>query len=312
MRKCLIIVLALSMITGFAMAQDAEDEGIGLTVGLEFGIENANEGKGKDEDDADRNPYLLPNIMYENSFLDGALDLSAYLDYKFGFSKQPTTLDGDDKIQQTLYFDFFVGYNLGLTDSSTLSFLVENELEFYFAPKYFDDDTLKFYNDISDNIWGVVRPGILFNQNVENAGDFYGQVDVPIMYLWGDPTDDTAVGLDITAGWGSTFGLGFKAKVHLLVAPSGYDEIGFTGIDLTASFTKDAISAGVELRIPKEMNTASSYIDGSSLKSSVAIIPSFSYSFDFGLGIYANCAIGNIGGSGDVKVTPAIGVTYSF
>jgi len=294
MRKFLTLVIALSLIAGFAMA---EDEGIGLTPVLEFGIWNMN--KPNDADDVE--PYIMPGISYDNSFLDGALDLYTELDYYFGLNKP----NGADKIYQELYFDLYLGYNLKLGENSTLTFCLENENDVVITPV---DDGLS----VSDQHFGQIRPGIMFNQNVTDVGDLYAKVDIPIRYTqyWGDT--NYPVGLDVTLGWGSTFGLGFKAKLYtLLVSDDDYDT-GFTGVDLTPSFETGPIYVAVNMRIAKENDWKSSLFDGSSLKSGFAIIPQFQYSFDSGLSVYANCAIGSITGPGDVRISPALGVTYSF
>ena len=295
MKKFLVFVLALSLIAGFAMA---EDEGLGLTTILEFGIWDVNKPNVPNDDKTDLEPsdpapYIMPGIAYGTSFLDGALDLYTELDYYIGLNKP----NDEDKISQELYHDLFLGYNLSLTDSSTLSFLLENELDLIFAPE-------KEY-------YGIFRPGVCFNQNIESAGDFFAQIDLPIGYFddWGEST--TPVGLDFAVGWGSNFGLGLKAKMFFLLAPSDYDT-GYTGIDLTASFEKGPVFGQVQVRIAKDKDGTSSFMDGSSLKAGVAIIPSIQYSFDMGLSIYANCAVGSIGSTGDVRVSPAIGATFSF
>ena len=287
MKKFLVVFLAIFLTAGFVMAQD---EGIGLTAGVEFGIEGVN----KPNDAEDMYPYLMPMVWYGNSF--GAFDLYAELDYTLGFTKD----DGD--LPQDLWFDLALGYNLGLGSSPTLSFLLENELDITFAPLY--------GGDMGDFFWGILRPGICFNQNVESAGDFYAQVDLPIGYGKGFG-DDTVIGLDIALGWGSNFGLGFKAKAHMLLAPSEA-ETGYTGIDLKASYENGPFYGEIEFRIAKDEYGTSSALDGSGKKAGFAIIPKFQYTIIQNLNIYAFCAFGNIGGDGDVKITPALGITYSF
>ena len=291
MKKYLFLLVALTLAVGLVMAED-EDEGIGLTVGIESGIWDVNKPDGNE----DVYPYLMPMVYYDKSFLDGALDVYAELDYTLGFPK----INGN--LYQDLYFDLFLGYNHNFGEASTLSFLLENENVFILSDEYESDG--------SERIWGVIRPGLKFNQNVK-AGDFYVKLDVPIAYAnyGGDP----AVGLDYTAGWGSAFGLGLEAKIHTLFAPSD-EETGYTGLDLIVSYENGPIYAEVEVRIARETdgNSCSSFFDGSSYKAGVAIIPEFQYNFDFGLGVYVNCAFGSIGGNGDVKISPALGVTYSF
>jgi len=75
MKKFFALLCVLVLLAGFVAADD-----IGISVGLELGIGNIN--KANDEEMA---PYLMPNISYGNSFLDGALDFSTELDYYFDF-----------------------------------------------------------------------------------------------------------------------------------------------------------------------------------------------------------------------------------
>ena len=283
MKKIIILLVALTMVAGFTFAED-----IGLTAGLEFGLNAVNKPNGTD----DMYPYLMPYVYYENSFLDGALDLYTELDYTFGFTK-----DADDNFPMDLWWDLALGYNLSLGSASNLTFLAENELGIEFVEK------------MGDTLWGIFRPGVKFSQGIDNVGDLYGQIDVPIGY--GD--DDILLGLDITAGWASTFGLGLKAKAHMLFMPD-YLDTGFTGIDIKATYSSGPLYGEVEFRIAKEINSyfPSSYFDGSYFKGGFAIIPKFQYTIIPNLNAYIKCAFGGIGSDGDIVISPALGVTYSF
>jgi len=297
MKRFLFIVLVLSMIAGFVMA---EDTSIGLSPYLEFGVWNAN----KPNDAKDTEPYIMPGISYDKSF--GALDLYTELDYYLGLNEP----NGANNYYQELYFDLYLGYNLNLSEKSTLTFCLENENDVQFTPI---DDGLS----VADQHFGQIRPGVKFNQKVTDVGNFYAKVDLPIRYTqyWG--ATNYPVGLDFTAGMASNSGLGFKAKVYTLLVNDKYgDDVGyykgFTGIDLTPSFEKGPLYAELNVRIAKQDDWESSLFDGSSHKSGVAIIPKFQYSFDMGLSAYVYCSFGNITGPGDVKISPAVGVSYSF
>jgi len=298
MKKILILVLALSLIAGFVMA---EDTSIGLTPYLEFGIWSAN----KPNNDKDTQPYLMPGISYDKSF--GNLDLYAELDYYLGLNKP----NGASDLYQELYFDFSLAYNLKLSDASTLTFCLENDNDVNFTPL---DDGLS----VADQHYGQIRPGVRFNQDITDAGNLYAQVDIPIRYTpyWGDPNHP--VGLDITLGMGTAFGVGLKTKIYTLLAYDktrvDYDtyDTGYTGIDITPTFEKGPFYMEVNFRIAKESYYTSSLFDGSSHKSGSAIIPRFQYNFDNGLSAYVDCAFGDITGPGDVRVSPALGVSYSF
>lgn len=299
MKKFPVFFLVLALSAGFAVAED-----IGLTAGLEFGITDVN----KPNEAEDMYPYLEGSVEYENSFLDETLDIYASLTYDIGFT-QEINADGEEVNPNGLSLDFKIGYNMGLGAASTLSFMLGNENYIEFAPS------------TEDRVLGIIKPGVKFNQNMEDNGDFYAQVDVPVVYLYyGQEKEHTFAGLDITLGWTSAFGLGLEAAGHILFSPSddmggGETLNGFTGISFIASYENGPVYAEIATAIPiKNLDTGSphSYFD-TSAGSGVAITPMFSYTFDFGLTVYVNCTFDGIGvKDNDMGITPAIGITYSF
>jgi len=274
MKKFFVFLLILAMLASFAAADD--DEGIGLSAGLEFGIGNINKAN-----DGDMNPYLMPMLIYENSFLDETLDVYAEIDFTLGFTKEPND-DGDDVNPQSMYIDLMVGYNLGLGSASTLSFILENEFdEIIIAPIY--------------ALTGIFTPAVKFNYKLD-FGDVFAQIGVPITYY--DKTD-TAIGLDFTLGWSSTFGLGIEAKILTLLSPG--DDAGNNGFETIISYKTEPIYIEVETIIPKEISSEG-----------VTITPEFDYSFR-NFTFYVKCEFAGIGvDGGGVSITPALGVKYSF
>jgi hypothetical protein len=217
MQKLLVLSLILFLAVSYVLFAD-EDEGIGLSAGLEFGIGNI--GKAND---GERTPYLMPMLIYENSFFDDSLELYAELDYIFGFTKE-TNDDGDDVFPQSLYFDIMAGYNLGLGSASTLSFILENEFdEIIISPRFRENNALN----------GIFTPAVKFTQGFD-FGDLFAQIGVPITYVQYDKDADTEVGLDLTLGWNSTFGLGIELKVLTLITPS--DISGFNGLEALIAY----------------------------------------------------------------------------
>jgi len=301
-KKYLVFFLVLALSAGFTTAED-----IGLTAGLEFGIEDIN----KPNETEDVFPYLEVSIEYEKSFLDEALDIYAGLAYDVGFTKEIND-DLEEVNPNGLSFDIIIGYNLGLGDSSILSFILENENYIEFAPA------------TEDRIFGVIKPGVKFNQNMEDKGDIYIQADVPFAYLYyGWEKDATITGLDITLGWASAFGLGLEAGGHILFSPS--DEMedeetinGFTGINFTAFYENGHIYAEVAATIPlKNLDVGGSYnyfdSDETFGGTGISITPMFQYTFNFGLSAYLSVTFDGIGiKDNDIGFTPAIGFTYSF
>jgi len=281
MKKFFVLLFVLALTAGFAAAED--DEGIGLSAGLEFGVGNVSKA-----DDGDMNPYLMPMLIYENSFLDETLDVYAELDYTFGFAKEPND-DGDEVNPQSLYFDFSLAYNLGLGGASTLSFILENEFdEITISPQYRETNALT----------GIFTPAVKFNQELD-IGDLFAQIGAPITYIQYDKDADTETGLDFTLGWNSAFGLGIEAKVCTLIVPG--DDAGYQGIEAIISYETETIYIEVETIIPRETGG-----DG------VTVTPEFDYFFN-NFTFYVKCECAGIGvDGGSISITPALGVKYRF
>ena len=269
MKKILILFAALFLIAGIVMAED-----IGLTAGLEFGAYNVTGAN-----DWDMSPYLMPMIIYENSFLDDALDVYTELDYTFGFNKV-----GDD-FPMDLYWDLALGYNIFFGSDSTLSILAENELDFFLAPT--DSD--------ANNMDGVFTPGLSFNQGLD-FGSINFTALLPINYLQDEKDADIGIGLNFTLGWKSNFGLGIKLRERNFVAP----EFEYRDIRLTVSYATDPIYAELAATFPKEIDI-----------SGITIRPAFEYYFN-AFTFYINCSFEGIGTDGDIEISPALGAKFSF
>jgi hypothetical protein len=272
------LALAAVLIVPVVGAQDEEAEGIGLEVGVEFGL----------GDVADKAVFsMAPQVTYENSFLGGALDVFAEGIYAFAF---------EDPVGQGASLEEELGYNLSL-GPSTLSFIVNNINEFITAPKV-DRDAANSAN-------GLLTPSLKFTQAL-GFGDLYGQVGLPVEYAFFEKDDegknlDTGLGTDLTAGWVSTFGFGAELTAHLAFKP----ESGYAGLDLILSYETGNIYAEVEIDTGKDFKD-------------IVIIPEFDYSFKaFTLWVKAelgniNASEDDYGFKPDVSFAPAIGVKYSF
>jgi hypothetical protein len=273
MKRFLVIFLVLVLGAGFAAAQD-----VGLTVGLEFGLGNVGGAYGED-----MAPYIMPMVIYENAFLDDALDLYAELDYTLGFSKAYNK-DGDEVLPQSLYIDLSAGYNLSLGDTSTLSFILENEF-----------DTIEL--SPSDSITGIFTPAIKFNQGFD-FGDIYAQVGLPITYFPNIKDAEAGLGLDFTLGWGSSFGLGIEIILSMLLAPE--DDAGYGGLEATISYGADSLYCELNAVFPSDSAEG------------LTITPDFEYSFG-SLTAYLYIEFAGIGSDGgEVVISPALGIKYSF
>lgn len=280
MKRYILLFFVMCMAAGFAVA---DDEGIGLTVGLEFGIGNINKAN-----DGEISPYLMPMLIYENTFLDETLDVYAELDYTLGFTKEPND-DGKDVNPQSIYLDLMVDYNLSLGSASTLTFILENEFdEIIISPKFKDINALT----------GIFTPAVKFNHELDFGG-LSAKIGIPITYVQYDKDADTALGLDITLGWNSNFGLGIETIFYTSLVP--VDDSGYTGVEAIVSYETEPVYFEIDVFIPKEISD-----EGAS------ITPEFDYSFQ-NFTFYINCEFAGIGiNGGKVIVSPALGVKYSF
>jgi len=268
MKKFLILFFAMVVTAGFAVAE----EDIGLSVTLEFGIVDVNNSDAMC-------PYVYAGLGYDNSFFDEALDVSAGLGYEIDFVGNPYPM--------ILYLDFMLGYNLGLGESSTLSFILADENEMVF------DNGIDFS--------GTLIPGIRYGLGFNRGGSIYFQGNVPVAY------SDIMVGLDFIAGWSSSFGLGLEASMHMLFHP--YTE--FTGIKFLASYSISIVSIELGLTAPMKRNNPYSVFDDIN-GGGISILPGISVSVLNWLDLYANCAFTRIGGDGGMGINFAIGAVFSF
>ncbi|MCL1992179.1 MAG: hypothetical protein FWG66_04450 [Spirochaetes bacterium] len=227
MKRILVFFLALSMAAGFSMA---DEEGTGLSAGVEFGIEDINDGV---------EPYLYFDISFERSFLDDAVDIFAELGYTLGFSSV-TTSGGRDVLPQTMYFGIGAGFNLDVGEASVLSFIVEHEFEDILINPRFSG---------INNFAAVVTPSIRFGHEVD-FGEVFAQVGFPVTYIDHDRDADVEAGVVITLGWESDFDLEVEIETHIpfdlgdegvAVTP----EVGYSFGDFSFHFSIEFAGLGV-------------------------------------------------------------------
>jgi len=314
MKKLLALFIALAMAAGLPAADNDGPDTIGLTTHLEMGIGAINKPNGNEE-----TPFTLDlGLAYEHSFFDGALDISAMAVYGLMFSKMPG-IDGKEQLPQQLRLVVTAGYNHSLGDASVLSVIVENENYVMLAPNMGDDIAS-----------GVVRPGIKFATGLENVGNLFAQVTAPVAYLdFGNEKDNTWAGLDLNAGWMSTFGLGLTASCYCMflpqeveqpklvyIAPIGQTINGFTGVAVNALYMLGPFLAQARVAIPvKGMDTGArySYFEELTTPGGMAVNLQFGWFFMPGLQAYAGVTFNGIGITGqDMIISPMIGVDYSF
>jgi hypothetical protein len=248
-------------------------QGLGLDVGVEFTLDDQiNELT----DEHDRGYVLTPTVEYTNSF--GDLDLYIDFEYPIGFGYD------DEEIHQTPYLEEEVGYNLYFGAASTLSLIVNNQNNFYLSP------------DVGDNankIDGIVEPSVKFTQGF-NFGDLYAQLGFPIDYLTEIKDGDMGLHSYLLLGFGHPSGFGAELTFNYDLSP----DAEYAGTELLVTYEKDAIYAEVDVETNKDFDA-------------FKITPEFDYSFN-AFTFWANVEFDNVGGEGDIIISPTIGVKYSL
>jgi len=223
------LFLALT-VANFAMAHGSHggggDEG-GLSVGVGYGAHiHAEEGEEPIHN-------LELSLSYSESFFDDKLDFDIGVSYlpaltKGAFVELEEDLDDyddfadlhKDEYQHVICLNAGLTYNIILDYFTTLSFSLENDTDFYLAPK----------EDGANNVEGVLTPGIKLNWGL-NFGDLYVQCGFPLQYV-SYRQEEFGVGSDVSIGWESKFGLGINFTAHFLFSP----ESGFDGVDAVISY----------------------------------------------------------------------------
>lgn len=275
---CAVLVLAC----GFLAAQE-EDEGIGLSAGLEFGIGDAGNDDG-------RTVYLTPNLVYENSFDD--LDVYVEGDYTITFDGEDAS--GEKATVQTFYLEEELDYNLHFGSASTLTLILNNALDFFLTPAPEVAD-----QEIINRADGALKPALKFTQGFD-FGDLYGQLGFPIGYEKLDKSENSTFDVQLVAGYAAGFGLGIEVTCNFGVKPeSAYGET-----ELLLSYENGSIYGEVDIVADGEFKVWT-------------ITPEFDYSLG-SFTFYVGAELGNLGATDeadeklDVSFSPFLGVSYSF
>lgn len=261
MKKILFVLFVLLLACGFAAAQ--EEEGLGLSAGVELSF----------GDVADEAVFgITPLLTYEHSFIDGALDVSAEIDYTVTF---------EDQTPQEVYAEENIGYNLSLNDASTLTFGLHNENNFSTAPDFGDGEG-----------GSILEPSVSYSLalNGGDSGELAFTLGFPIGYL-----PDLTSGAYVAAGYVFPFGFGFEATANLDFSP----DAGYSETNLVISYAyEELFSAEVEVDADSEFKvyTVTPYLEG----------------YFGSLTVWAGVVFDNIGGEMSVSVSPYIGVSYAF
>jgi opacity protein-like surface antigen len=217
-KKILVLCLALAMLGGFAWAQ--EDEGIGLELGFEGGL-----------DHTDSAGSFKPFVAFGRSF--GPVDFGINLEY---------TIGADAGAPQSLFFEEDIGYNLELNDSSSLIFNLHNE-----------NDFMLFGDFDEENGDSILEPSVAYALGI-SAGDLAFTLGVPITYIYeGGGGDTPGLGINLTVGHTFTngFGVALTGNIDIL------QDAAYADTDLVLSYVNDHFY--VELEIDAEDDTFKSW-----------------------------------------------------
>jgi len=216
--KRILTIFVLFMALSF---NAAGDDGIGLSVGMEFGLGDIGRADG-----AILPCLTVPVVIYDTSFVNDTIDLYAELSYSLGF------VEKTDDLFHSLYFDFLFGYNFMFGTGSTISVSLENELDsIELAPEF--------------SLTGIFTPAVKYNQRLD-FGDLYAQIGVPLTY---HDAGGIVLGIDSTIGWNTPFGLGLEAVVYSEVYPNAR----YLGVGALVSFSPGPVYFELDLYIPNDV-----------------------------------------------------------
>ena len=262
----MLFFTALVLITGLAVA-----DGVGLSAGLELAMPDVN--------NAEEFPLEITAIIeYDNSFDD--LDIWAEL-------RTPMGIAGDakagDETSIGIELEFDAGYNLALSDVSTLSLGLWGQMNIPVSPSG-GDLTLP------------LMPWISFNQEMD-FGDIYVTLGVPLGFINTD-FDELEMGLDLTLGWAGNFGLGIELTTHFMFAPADYVDT-YDGLTLLLSYETGPVYAELEMALPNDFDFG------------IGIDLLVEYDFDPWT-FYFSVGFDGVGSDYDIGISPALGVKFSF
>lgn len=288
MKKLFCLILVTMAIAGFSAAQ--EKKPIGITADL-----RAEMGNLKAEKSAENGLTLVPSAAYAGVFLGGALNLNASLkdsiDFKTGLYQE--------KVYQIITMGEGAGYNLFFPGGSILSFLLANTNVFYTPSRNNVIAPIGF-----NNVTGTVKPGIKFGQRL-NFGIVYAQADLAAAYMTDLETSDSELGLNLSLGWLSPFGLTVEAVQYNgfkddSISGDNYRGTGYNGLDVTINYLRGYLQAMLQVETEKDFKD-------------IVITPALGY-VNWGFTFYGGCQIGNINSRGNfpMSLTAFVGMKYSF
>ncbi|MCL2374094.1 MAG: hypothetical protein FWC65_02485 [Treponema sp.] len=309
MKKILVLLAALSLVGGAAFAQQDD---LGLTAGLEFGIVTLNH----DDIDAMDTAWIRPMLIWENDDLVEGLDLYAEIGLPLWFN------DAADETWINMDLTLRGTYNLGITPEGTLSFTLESFTHFDFS----GDDAV--------GLDGFVAPrGIMFRHILSGGEDvntalgfgvrythalegmsFFGQVALPFnLFGNGDYAADAFdfANLDFTVGMNMDldFGLlGFELELQntlMYAGESADDFVQWLVLTPSVALADIPLYAEVAVTIPLFENGMDLY--------GLTITPEVRFMAMDNLQVYFNLPVRHVGADvPDVLIGMGLGVLFRF
>jgi hypothetical protein len=177
---------------------------LGFSAGLETGIGLLNpplEGDVLAQDTG----WIRPSIAWENNRVGGGLELSAAMGIPFWVTR---------KAWAGMDIDLSAGYELDLSFTNSLAFILENETFIPFA----DDKAAPLnvaldYADVESRASNWLIPGLRFTQELKGIGNFYAQLDFPL-YLAGAEDPLSLIGLDFRLTLFTDAGFGIEVFIQ--------------------------------------------------------------------------------------------------
>ena len=292
MNKIFLLLVAMTMIFGVAFALD------GLSLGAGF------RHKDFDADPAGTAMEMRFDALYEGVFMDEALELDATV----GFN-----MVNFDDMENDIDIELELRYNMGISDVSKLTFILNSLTDIPFA------------DDAEYVSW--LKPGVKLGQTF-GFGDMFFQLDFPIFLMDGyDPGFDSFdfVNMDLTIslfkerkfrGPVSGYGAGYGGEIKLSNELSNpYDNIDPNfpeALTITPFYSSDLWYAEVEVGMPL-------YEDGMDIEG-MSITPKFEMDIApvEGLSFWLDVPITNLGAkdfagdSADPIFGVGVGLNFKF
>jgi hypothetical protein len=232
MKKILVSLLLLAALSGFAMAQEAEDEGIGLSVGIEAGVQNLQASNEGDPAEGRRVYFLAPILEYENTL--AGFDVYLKGQYFFGFL---SPFYGEDNRGRWLETEQDISYTAE-ADKLTATLGLNNELV-YELTQYPKDGGGPFWYD------GAFEPSLTFAYDLDVAEVRAGG---GVNLAYEQFADDAESGSFYTIGF-SASGVGVDFRQNFLYSDvDGAMQNKWSNFDIVLSYEKeDVFYAEVEI-----------------------------------------------------------------